>query len=101
MMTGKRTVIVGIFIFIGLAFLIAGILAIGSSAVLVQLLAFAVLSKFLSDFIFLKTVTNYFDKSFFKYFFIGELYHLNYVIIVGLNALFRKTFAWKGRKITH
>lgn len=78
---------------------VTAILAIGSDVLMVQLLAFSVMTKLLADFIFLKTVTNYYDKTFFKYFFIASLYHLNYVIIVGINALFRKTFYWKGAKI--
>ncbi len=79
---------------------ITAILSIGSSVLLVQLLAFSVMTKLIADYIFLKSATNYYDKTFFKYFFIAELYHLNYVIIVGFNTLFRKTFDWKGSKIT-
>lgn len=80
---------------------VTAILAIGSDNLMVQLLAFSVMTKLLADFIFLKTVTNYYDKTFFKYFFISSLYHLNYVIIVGINALFRKTFSWKGSELKH
>jgi len=67
--------------------------------VFIQLLTYSLGTKLLADLIFLKSATNYFDKGFFKYFFIAELYHLSYVILVGINALLGRKFEWKGTKI--
>ncbi|MBL0118409.1 MAG: glycosyltransferase [Saprospiraceae bacterium] len=73
--------------------------ALTGSDIMIQLLCFMIMTKFMADFIFLRTVTNYFDKSFFKYFFIAELYHVSYVIIVGINAILGIKFTWKGDKL--
>lgn len=74
------------------------VLSIVFGNVFLQLFAFSLMTKLLADLVFLKSATNYFDKTFFKYFFIAELYHVNYVIIVGINALLGRKFDWKGSK---
>jgi len=82
---------------ISIIFVLLG--ALTGSSIMIQLLFFIIMTKFMADFIFLRTVTNYFDKSFFKYFFIAELYHVSYVIIVGINAILGIKFMWKGDKL--
>jgi len=64
----------------------------------IQLLAYGIITKFVADFIYLNAATNYFEKTLFKHFFIAELYHLIYVLIVGINAVLRLPFTWKDRK---
>lgn len=76
--------------------LLAGAVFYGGT--FIQLLAYGVITKFVADFIYLNAATNYFKKTLFKHFFIAELYHLIYVLIVGMNAILRLPFKWKGQK---
>ena len=73
-------------------------LSIAFGGIYIQLFAFNLMTKLLADLVFLKSSTNYFDKSFFRYFFIAEFYHVSYVILVGINAILGRKFEWKGTK---
>ncbi|MFA6924474.1 MAG: glycosyltransferase [Bacteroidales bacterium] len=55
--------------------------------------------KILFDYIFIKSVTKFFNKnSLLKYFILAELFYIFYVFFVGLTGNLR-TYKWKGRRV--
>jgi cellulose synthase/poly-beta-1,6-N-acetylglucosamine synthase-like glycosyltransferase len=64
------------------------------------LFLFAFLCKTLCDYLLLKTATSFFRQGYLlKQFFISEIYHTTYIVVVGLASLLIKQYTWKGRKV--
>jgi cellulose synthase/poly-beta-1,6-N-acetylglucosamine synthase-like glycosyltransferase len=59
-----------------------------------------ILTKTMIDFYFLNQMALFFDRNdLMKRFYKSEMYHLLYIVIVGVTVQFKKKYEWKGRTV--
>ena len=64
------------------------------------LIAFVWLAKMVVDFVFLYTTSEFFfKKQLLRYYFVFEVFHLLYIVIIGITANLVKNYTWKDRKL--
>lgn len=65
------------------------------------LIAFVWIAKMVVDFVFLYTTSEFFKKKkLLKYYFVFEIFHVLYIVLIGVTANLVKTYTWKDRKLT-
>ena len=68
--------------------------------VALYLFLFQLFTKSFVDFIYLRMMSQWFDKQpIMRFFPLGELMHILYIVIIGMAGNFIKKYEWKGRKV--
>jgi cellulose synthase/poly-beta-1,6-N-acetylglucosamine synthase-like glycosyltransferase len=76
---------------------VSGLLCFWKSS-LFPIFGIQLLIKTLVDFYFLNTIATFFDrKDLISRFYKSEIYHILYIVIVGMAVQFKKKYEWKGR----
>ena len=87
-------------VFIFSVFILGTFLAIPvSPAFILPLFLFVFACKAFGDYLLLRTATDFFNRpELLKKYLLSAVYHLLYIAIVGLSALFIREYKWKGRR---
>jgi len=82
---------IGLIVELGLALFYGGLF--------IKVFAVALFGKLLVDYLFLSQITKFYNLHI-KKFLISDLYHILYVTVIGIMAIFNSPFNWKGRKFS-